>query len=273
MRRGSGSLFFAAALALAPGLAFASLGSIISSFWVADNYHYFAYGVARDDTYVYWITNELYPGYYLHYGNPNGGPGGTVRIGALAAEHGDADMSSLGPGYFADIYTVGGVQSITDFDVGTGSAVASWAPFSNMQGYAYNPARRVRYVGNENGYVLRYNAAGSLLNSFPTPERIRGLAASEEFAGSRGEYIIVTKAHYWYVFTAQGIQVARVPFPSETGMLGDSACGRGYPSEYGTTLWCLGVNRLYHIYVYQISLHNATAINPASVGKIKALFQ
>jgi hypothetical protein len=273
MRRGVRSFFCGATLLLAAGSAFGSLGSVISSFWVADNYHYFAYGVARDDTYVYWVSTELYPGYFLYYGNPNGGPGGSVRIGAFAAAHDDADVSLLGSGYFADIYTVGGVRSITDFDVSTGSAVASWAPFSDIQSYAYSPVRRIRYVGNSSGYVHRYNTAGSLINSFPTPERIRGLAASEEFAGARGEYIIVTQSDYWYVCTSQGGQVARVPFPSETGMLGEIACGRGYPSEYGTTLWCVGLNRLYHIYVYQISLHNATAVTPASVGKIKALFR
>jgi hypothetical protein len=270
MRRGSGSLFFAAALALAPGLAFGSLGSIISSFWVADNWWSYAFGVARDATYICWVTTERAP-YCLYYRNPAGG-GGMTFIGKFPAGHGDADVSVLGPGYFADIYREGtsGPYSITDFDVHTGSAVASWTPLGSMQGYAYNPALGIRYVGGEYGYVHRYNAAGSLLSSFPTAGPV-GLAATNEFAGSRGEYIIVTKAHYWYVFTAQGVEIARVRFPWEFGGIGESACGPGYPSEYGTTLWCIALDKDFDSYVCQISLHNATAVAPASVGKIKAL--
>jgi hypothetical protein len=262
---------FAAAL---PASAFGSLGSIISSFWVADNWWSYAFGVARDATYIYWVTTERAP-YHLYYRNPGGGGGGSVFIGTFPAGHADADASVLGPGYFADIYREGtsGPFSITDFDIHTGSAVASWARFNDIQGYAYNPARRIRYVGNKNGYVYRYNAAGSLLGSFPAPEGISGLAATNEFAGSRGEYIIVTKAHYWYVFTAQGVEIARVRFPWEFGSIGESACGPGYPSEYGTTLWCIALDKDYDSYVCQISLHNATALTPASVGKIKALFR
>jgi hypothetical protein len=271
------SLFYGAALILVAAVpAFGSLGSVISSFWVADNWYSYAYGVARDDTYVYWVTSERSPAYRLNYRYPGGGGGRMVFIGAFPAGHGDADKSVLGSGYFADIYSVGAVQTITDFDITTGSAVGSWAPLSSMEGYAYNPARRIRYVGS-NGYVHRYDTRGSLLSSFPTPAGILGLGATEEFAGARGEYIIVTKSHYWYAFTGQGVEVARVRFPWENGGIGESACGPGYPSEYGTTLWCifstLSTPPFWKVYVCQVSLHNATAVVPASVGKVRALFR
>ncbi len=255
-----------------PALAFASLGSVISSFYIADNYHYWSFGVTRDRTYVYYVIQGIHPAFELHYCHPTGMPSGMIYFGAFPAGHGDADASVLGSGYFTDIYTVGGVQAITDFNLATGSAVASWAPFGNMQGYAYNTTRHIRYVGNTAGYVHRYNAVGSLLNSYPTADGILGLAATEEFAGNQGEYLIVTKVHYWYVYNAQGVEVARVEFPI-VGGIGKSACGPGYPAEYGTTLWCIGLAGNYDDYVFQISLHNATGVEPASVGRIKALFR
>ena len=276
MKRGVRIVVTAGALLCAalPASAFGTLGSVISSFRVGDILRSVVYNVGRDDTYVYYVIADMAP-YCLYYRLPGGGGGGGIGIGSFPAGHGDADASTLGLGYFADIYREGssGPWAVTDFDISTGSVVASWAPFSNMKGYAYNPTRRIRYVGDENGYVHRYNAAGSLLNSFPTPDGILGLAATEEFAGNHGEYIIVTKAHYWYVFTAQGVEVTRVEVPWSNGGIGESACGPGYPSGYGTTLWCLGFIGLYDMYVFQISMHNATAIVPASVGRIKALYR
>jgi hypothetical protein len=266
---------YAAALVLAGAVpALGSLGSVISSFKVADNWYTYADAVSRDGTYVYYITHDYQtPAFCLNYRYPGGGGTGGVFIGYFPASHGDADSSVLGSGYIADIYREGsGPQTITDFDITTGSAVGSWAPLSSMQGYAYDAALGIRYVGSSH-YVFRYNGRGSLLNSFSVPVNISGVAATREFAGRPGEYVIVTGGDYWYAFTGQGVEVARVPVPWSNGGIGESACGPGYPSEYGTTLWCLGIIGLYDTYVFQFSLHNATAVVPASVGKVKALFR
>ncbi|MEE9457533.1 MAG: hypothetical protein V3W11_10335 [bacterium] len=247
---------------------------MISSFKVADNWFSYADAVSRDGTYVYYITHDrATPVFYLDYRYPGGGGGGAVFIGGFPADHGDADRSVLGFGYIADVYRRGsGPQTITDFDIRTGSAVASWAPLSSMQGYAYNPARRIRYVGSNN-YVYRYNMRGSLLSSFGAPIGISGLAAPLEFAGKPGEYIIVTRGTYWYAFTGQGVEVARVLFPWAASRISNSACGPGYPPAYGNTLWCLANVEMKYDYVCQIYLGNATAVAPASVGRIKALFR
>jgi len=267
--------FYGAALILVGAVpAFCSLGSVISSFKVADNRFVDAYSVGRDATYVYYITKDRpTPGYRLTYRYPGGGGGRSLWIYGFPASHGDADRSVLGFGYIADIYQEGsGPQTVTDFDIRTGSAVASWAPLSSMQGYAYNPARRIRYVGISN-YVYRYNMRGSLLSSFGAPIGISGLAAPQEFAGKPGEYIIVTRGNYWYAFTGQGVEVARVLFPWEFSGISTSACGPGYPPAYGNTLWCLATVKLADVYVCQLYLGNATAVAPASVGRIKALYR
>lgn len=264
--------FAAAALCTAalPVPAFPSLGSVISSFWIADNYHSYAHGVARDGTYVYYVTVEMSPAFRLYYRYPGGG-GGMVFIGKFPAGHGDADRSVLGPGYFADIYRVGEVQTITDFDVATGSAVASWAPFEdNMRGYAYSPALGRKYVGHDSR-VYRYDTGGNLLSSFVIGMNMNGLAVTEEFSGYNGEYIIVAAGIDSYVLNAQGAIVGSFSYPR--GVITACACGPGYPSEYGTTLWCVVDTYMQAVYLSQVSLHNATAIAPASVGKIKALYR
>jgi hypothetical protein len=260
-------------VALLPVPAFPSLGSVISSFWVADNYHSYAHGVARDGTYVYYVTVEMSPAYRLYYRYPGGGGGGMTFIGKFPAGHGDADVSVLGPGYFADIYREGssGPYAITDFDVATGSAVASWAPFEdNMRGYAYSPALGRKYVGRDYR-IYRYDTSGKLLSSFGFGMNINGLAVTEEFCGYNGEYIIASYGRDSYVLNAQGVQIGS--FSYARGVITACACGPGYPSEYGTTFWCIVDTYMQAVYVVQISLHNATAVAPASVGKIKALYR
>jgi hypothetical protein len=264
-------LFYVAVFALAAGPALGSVGSIISSFWVADNWYSFAYGVARDGTYLCWVKEERSPAYGLKYVNYGGGSG-TVYIGAFPAGHGDADASILGPGYFADIYTVGGVQTITDYDLADGSIVGSWAPLNAMIGYAYNPALGIRYVNDESGYLYRYDAAGSILSSFRTGIP-GGIGATSEFAGNQGEYVIATGGGSWSVYDSAGTQIEVVLFPWEHSSLHECACGPGYPSGYGTTLWCNVEIAHGDTYLCQISLHNATSVEPASVGRIKALYR
>jgi hypothetical protein len=260
----------AAALAVP---AYASLGSIIDSSLVADDWRSFAYGVARDDTYLYYLGTEMHPAYDLHYTNFAGGSG-IAYIGGWPAAHRDADASALGPGYFADVYRLGssGPFVITDFDINTGSAVASWAPLDLIVAYAYNPACGIRYVSDGIGRIHRYNTAGSLLSSFITVG-ITGIAATNEFAGNQGEYIIATWGDYWYVYDASGVEIERVRFPWEHASMKYSACGPGHPSEYGTTLWCIVSVYGEGSYLCQISLHNATVVEPASVGRIKALYR
>ncbi|MEE9457534.1 MAG: hypothetical protein V3W11_10340 [bacterium] len=266
------SFFYGAALILVGAVpVFCSLGSVISSFRIADNYHTYAYGVARDGTYVYYVTVEMSPAYRLYYRYPGGGGGGMIFIGKFPAGHGDADTSVLGTGYFADIYEVGSVQTITDFDIRTGSAVASWAPFEgNMRGYAYSPALRRKYVARDYR-IYRYDTSGNLLSSFGFGRNINGLAVTEEFCGYNGEYIIASYGTDSYVLNAQGVQIGSFSYPR--GVITACACGPGYPSEYGTTFWCIVDTYMQAVYLSQVSLHNATAVTPASVGRIKALFR
>ena len=269
------SLFYGAALILVGAVpAFCSLGSVISSFRVADNIHSQAFGVARDDTYVYYVTVEMSPGYRLYYRYPGGGGGGRVLLSAFPAAHGDADKSVLGTGYFADVYRAGndGPMAITDFDLATGLPAASWVPFEgDIRGYAYSPGLGRKYVSHGN-YVYRYDTVGNLLGSFVISMNVNGLAVTEEFLGNTGEYIIVAAGMNSCVFNAQGGMIGS--FLCSPGVVTTSACGPGYPSEYGTTYWCM-VDTTYwkDSYVMQFSLHNAPAVAPASVGRIKALFR
>jgi hypothetical protein len=122
--------------------------------------------------------------------------------------------------------------------------------------------------------VYRYPTAGSLVGSFPIPgPYIGGIAATTKYKGRSGEYIVAAVWAYdtdaVLVYNAGGSVVGTFDAPGTTY---GCVCGPGYPSSAGTTYWCnlyTGPTR----WAYQLSLGNGVAVEPVSVGKVKALFR
>ncbi len=188
------------------------------------------------------------------------------------AHAGDADHSVLGEGYAA---TIAGTtpRPVRDFSLGTGSVANSWQPFDHVRGYAYIPGGSYKYVGH-NGYVYRYTVGGSLVSSFSGDGE---LAATDKYSALAGEYILTVKGRRTTVYTSDGSRVASFGItPSNILYNNGAVCGPGYPEYYGNTLWCLFVcDNQYSsdAYAYQIYLGNGVAVEPTSLGKIKALYR
>jgi hypothetical protein len=134
------------------------------------------------------------------------------------------------------------------------------------------------YVGEYGGYVYRFTTAGSLVGSFAAPYGTRELAATRYFKGCGGEYIITAAKEYSkpaHVYTNTGSLVGSFKVPTSeygTNTYG-AVCGAGYPARYGTTYWCIRSKTFDYFMLYQLDLGANPAVTPASVGRIKALFE
>lgn len=256
--------------------AHAGVGSVISSFYAGDRWQR-DYCISRDNSYVYVIMDYQEGG-----GSPLKAytPDGEFAFSSkVAAHHSEADHSVLGNGYMAAIHWYG-VSRIFDYSVYSGSIVGSWAPMEKMAAYAYIPGGRYKYVLSgeyaQDYYIYRFTTEGSLVSSFSTGLGIGGLAATDKFAGRDGEYLIVAKRWRRYVYTTSGSLIASFNhYQSDTTNYG-CVCGPGYPADYGTTLWYIQSVRYpypYDAYVFQAYLGNGVAVEPTSVGRIKALFR
>jgi hypothetical protein len=212
--------------------------------------------------------NRLYK--YTPSGSVIGWPG--VVEGPYCS-YGDADYSTLGAGYFGIIYDE---KTVRDINLATGSVISSWSPLTNMYGYAYIPGAAYKYVLVEGGTVYRFTVAGSLVSSFGVGWG-KSLAACDRFAGRPGEFVIVGADGGARVYTGGGSLVRTFAVSRPPYFRHDTAiCGPGYPAECNVTLWA-------HLkdymppwdrdWVYQVSIGNGVAVEPSSVGKVKALFR
>jgi hypothetical protein len=189
----------------------------------------------------------------------------------------EADHSVLGDGYMAVVHWYQGTR-IYDYAVNTGSVVGSWAPLEKMSAYAFIPGGRYKYVITldypYSGYLCRFTKEGSLAGSFSVGPEAGALAATDTLAGQSGEYLIVAKGSLMTVYSASGsVVTSYVHFQSPSSNHG-CVCGPGYPAKYGTTLWYVqSVWYSYDAYIFQAYLGNGIAVEPTSVGKVKALFR
>jgi len=263
------------ALAVGAAPAPGRLGSIISSFRIGSLWGYY-YCISRDNSYVYVIMDyQEGGGSPLKAYTPDGEFAFSSGVGSPF--HFEADHSVLGDGYLAVVHWYQTMR-IYDYVARTGSVVGSWAPLEKMYSYAFIPGGRYKYVVSgeyaQDYYVYRFTKEGSLVSSFSTGLGIGGLAATDKFAGRDGEYLVVAKRWYRYVYTTSGSLIASFNhYQSDTTNHG-CVCGPGYPADYGTTLWYLQSVRYENdAYVFQAYLGNGVAVAPASVGKIKALYR
>jgi hypothetical protein len=259
--------FAAAGLAAA---AYGSLGSVISSFPASFSA---AHSVYRDADYVYVVTIP-YHGINVGFSKytPNGSLAGSnssyPEVQRVAE---DADASFLGPGYMTIALEVG----ISTYDMSGFLVREDHMNLMESVGYAYRSGGPYYYVETwstkDATYAnYRFNTAGSLLGSF-APTYPGPLAATDRFAGLSGEYLIAANGSTSIAYTPLGSIVATFGF--NAGSTYGCGIGPGYPTSYGPTLWVGHYAGSGSGWVYQIDLGNGTAIQPASLGKVKILFR
>jgi hypothetical protein len=252
---------------VAAAAAWAGVGDVLSSFSWSGSMR----GIYRDGAYVYGVHQYTYEPAELFIFTPSGSMlPSSARLPGLNAA-GDADHSSLGADYVA---VMDGTTLLREYVITTGSFVRSTAA-SGMTGYAYIPGSGYMYFANGTR-VYRYTTAGSLVGSFPIPGGyIGGIAATAKYGGLSGEYVVVA-VWAWrhdtdevFVYNSNGSVAGTFSVPGTTY---GCVCGPGYPSSANATFWCnlyTGVTR----WAYQISLGNGVAVEPTSLGKVKALFR
>ncbi|NIT36330.1 MAG: hypothetical protein GTN49_07495 [candidate division Zixibacteria bacterium] len=240
--------------------AFGGVGSVISSFPWSE-----ARNIYRDGNYVYCVAGAN----ALRRYTVGGSLLGTVTLSRLTAPA-DADHTPTGPGYLGVIEQS---NRLFEYRVANGSFVRSVATGPITLGYAYFPGSTYVYLhrGTYSNIVYRCTTAGSVVSSFPVSSSAGTIAATNRFNDVAGDYVVVGSrvALSASVYTGTGSFVRSFVMPAVTY---GCVCGPGAPSARGTTYWCnlrMGVER----FAYQIDLGNATAVAPASVGRIKALFR
>jgi hypothetical protein len=261
----------AGVLALAAAAAWAGPGSVISSFrrYVGEN----PTAVYRDADYVH-VVNAYHFWPYTMIFTPTGSYVGGSWFPGLQFIPEDADHSFLGSSYITLAVEIG----IMTFPKGGGGSLR-WdhRDLEETLGYAHRPGSPYYFVGvmpeSEEYTVYVFNTGGSLVSTF-TPAYWGGLAASDRFAGVRGEYLITDYGLPCGVYDPGGSLVATFRHETGCGVRGGTA-GPGYPASWGTTLWIVEASGSRERTVFQIDLGNGTpsTITPASLGKVKALFR
>ena len=273
MRKPLGIPKLAIAVLAAAGLAasaYANLGSIISSF--PANFG-LSHSVCRDADYVYIVTIPYHGfsgGFYKY--TPTGsriGFNGFIPSEERVPE--DADVGFLGPGYL----TVALEAGISTYNMEGFFVREDHHTLIESIGYAYRTGGPYYYV--ETGSykdavyaVYRFDTTGSLLGSF-TPAYPGSLAATDRFDGMTGEYLIAAAGTASAAYTPLGSVVAT--FPVDVGWHMGCGIGPGYPASYGPTLWIGHYVGAGSGWIYQIDLGNATAVEPTSLGKVRAVFK
>jgi hypothetical protein len=275
MIKRKGSLVIAGALAFAAAAAWPGPGSVISSFRVSGGGDE-ALSAYRDADYVYAIF--LSP--MFSYARLYSPVGSYVResgawIGRYVPE--DADHSVLGSSYITLAYELG----VATYRIETNGVPVRWDHQNLFEtlAYAHLPGSPYYYLGvwvaphYTEYFVYRFSTAGSLISSFEPSHGFK-LAATDRFAGAAGEYLIAYGgSDPCGVYDPAGSLVASFDHEAGRSLYGGTA-GPGYPASYGTTLWAMATYATYGV-IYQIDLGNwnPSAVAPASLGKVKALFR
>jgi hypothetical protein len=273
MMKRKGILVIAGALAFAAAVAFAEPGSLISSF-LTGNTGNMPFGAYRDENYVYVFYYDNPVSHYALKYTPAGEYVGITTLWHFRYLPEDPDHSILGSSYF----TVAAERGIVTYAKEGGTSVR-WDHRDLIEtlGYAYNPGSPYYFVAvwPDAGDIIvyRFNTGGSLVSTFATDYGAK-LAAPDRFAGMGGDYLITYGGSVCAVYEPAGSLITTFNHNAGYGIYGGTA-GPGYPASYGTTLWALLVKGTTGNVVCQIDLGNGSpsAVAPASLGKVKALFR
>jgi hypothetical protein len=256
---------------VAVAAAFASqalAATVVSSFKIDDIGAAKATGIYRDWDYVYGVLSSGGQDYLTTYTTD----GSLVRSVALTRANSprDADHSELGSGYF-DVFDYGRKMLVTYKK--SGGFVKEKPLPSDTTAYAY-VRDSSRYFIARDQMIFRYTTNDVLVNKFYVGGDIGGLAASPVYDGKNGEYVIIGRAGaggYSYVYTGGGSLVDSFVVPG-VGTYA-SVVGRAEPKELQRTYWCVqGIGSAR--WAFQVEIEGtAPAVEPGSIGKLKALYR
>jgi hypothetical protein len=179
---------------------------------------------------------------------------------------GDADLPPAGySGYFAVVDD--GSHELKAYNTGGSFYGAIRSLPSDVVGYGVGGhVTNYVYLGTRAGVVYRYTPTWSFLTSFSTGVEIADLAAGQGYKGYWGDWLEVGPARSGEpvrVYPGGGYLYGSFALP---GVRNSGACA-GYRSAY-SCLRDLGTE----IWAYLVDLGPLMAVQPASLGRVKALF-
>jgi hypothetical protein len=262
-RRASVALAAAVALILTAA-ALADYPSIISSYRMSGVTPPYARGILSYGYRGIFFERESYN--YLYNFNTAGSLVSTVRL-AGAVRLGDADFAPDGyPGCFA-VVDEGSYELKAYTTAGSFHSVIRTLR-SDVVGYGVGGhVTKYLYLGTRGGVIYRYSPTWSFLNSFSTGVEIADLAAGQGYKGMWGDWLEVGPAR-----TGEPVRVymGGGAFFGSFSLPGVRNCGA--VAGYGSAYWCLR-NLGTEIWAYAIDLGPLMAVEPSSLGRIKALYQ
>ncbi len=243
--------------------AYAYLPTIISSFRMSGT----APPYARGNYGSYGIFYATDGDNYLYKFNTVGSLISAVRLPG-AVRLGDADYHP--PGYPSGTFGVvdEGANNVKVYSF-DGSLVGTWrAAPSNTVGYGVGGHMEdIYYLGTRDGVISVYNDRGSFVNSYATGVPTADLAAGMSYLGYPGYYLFLGPS--------------RIGDPVRVYIGYGSLCGTfKLPGLYNVgaitfvkaDYWCLRHTGT-EIWAYHVNVGPFMAVEPASLGKVKALFK
>jgi hypothetical protein len=278
MARGLATLVLVAAALAAP--ASGTIGSVISSFDIPASWY--GYGIYAEYLYVYLSGYLTYGNYILTYTHSGTllrsrsiDPGNRDRLYSGSRTH-------LGPGYMAllDYYNTNSYLKIFSISNG-GSPVSSfrvsvsfpWNCFWDGEYYYVN-------AYGERSIFRRYSRYGVSSGTWTCAgwpaamAECRGAEYAQRGNNGSGPYFVAgggTSRRYCMTTFPGGSLVATwtLPSPYITHVsYGDSS----NPTVYGAAIWATTWDP-YDVWEIDIDARNASAVLPASIGKVKAIYR
>jgi hypothetical protein len=188
-------------------------------------------------------------------------PGGVIL--------GDADFPAGGSGGDLAVVDVGSHELKAYGITGSFYGVIRTLP-SDVVAYARGGhVTSYLYLGTASGVISRYSPTWSFLNSFGTGVPTGDLAAGHGYGGMWGDWVILGPSRAptaLRAYRATGSLYGTFAFP------GNASRGAIYGGGYRTTM-CSLRDMGTEMWVYMIETGGLMPVEPASLGKVKALFK
>lgn len=277
-------IYIVSIVTLAAG-AFGEIGSVISSYWLGFGKPGLCLGVYRDASYVYGV---VYNPNVLRRFTPSGSFIDSVPLARIIYPRG-ADHCHLGGGYLCicDEY-----RHLHFVNKSTGSTVSSFTAAGAGSGEMANVFWDgvYYYVAGEysKGRFNRYTASGAyaglwVATGWPSSMAGTGGAAYSNIANyAAGDYLVAS-TYYWTPYcpsciididTGSLVATWDLPplYPISIRASG-AVCGPAYPPKYGAAYW-VGCFTMDGTKMFQVDIGGrSSAVTPASVGKVKAIYR
>ena len=269
VRKASVSLAAAVAFIFAAA-AFSQPPEIVSSFRMSGVTPPYATGIyawSISTGYVYGVFYHSPNNNYIYKFHPSGSFVSSVKLPG-AVRLGEADFAPEGyPGGSFAVIDEGSNELKAYNTAGSFYGVVRKLP-SDIVAYARGGyVTDYLYLGTRDGVIYRYTTNGSFLNSFATGVLIDDLAAGSGYKYAWGDYLEVGSARSGdpvrVYFGYSGYLYSSFTLP---GVRNRGATGGGDSywclRDFGTEIWAYGVR-----------IARLMAVEPASLGRVMALFK